>query len=469
MSISFRFPTAYTILFALIALVAVGTWFIPAGQYERVENAQLGVETPVPGTYQKVEQNPQGIGALLIGPIAGFYDPDGGGARAIDVSLFVLVIGGFLGVVTRTGALEAGIGRLMRSMTGHERWLIPILMAVFAAGGTTYGMAEETLAFYALLIPVMIAAGYDSGVAAAVILLGAGIGVLGSTINPFATVIASDAAGIEFTEGIALRFALLLIGWLVCVLFVMRYAARVKREPSSSIVADQREEIEAQFGKGSSGEVPGLTGTQGIVLIIFGLTFAVMVWGVAVGGWWMAQMSALFLASSIVIGGVAWMGEKNFTESFVDGARDLLGVALIIGIARGIVVVMDAGNMTDTILHSAENMVTGLSPIIFVNGVFAIEVALSFLVPSTSGLAVLSMPILAPLADFSGVDRALVVTAYQSASGLVNLITPTSAVVMGGLAIARVPYQRWLRFTAPLLLILIVIIVVGMSVASLAS
>ena len=209
-----------------------------------------------------------------------------------------------------------------------------------------------------------------------------------------------------------------------------------------------------------------LTGKQKIVLVIFGLTFAAMVWGVAVEGWWMAQMSALFFAASILIGVVAWMGERDFTEAFVDGARDLLGVALIIGIARGIVVVMDAGKMTDTILHAAENLVTGLSSIIFVNGVFAVEVVMSFFVPSTSGLAVLSMPILAPLADFSGVDRALVVTAYQSASGLVNLITPTSAVVMGGLAIARVPYQRWLRFTWPLLLILIAIIVVGMSVAA---
>lgn len=467
MNMSIRFPTAYTILFVLIALVALGTWFVPAGEYDRVENSALGREVPVPGTYERVDRNPQGIVDLFIAPIAGFYDPDEGGARAIDVALFVLVIGGFLGIVTKTGALQVGIGRLMASMSGHERWSIPILMAVFAAGGTTYGMAEETLAFYALLIPIMLAAGYDSVVAAAVILLGAGIGVLGSTINPFATVIAADAAGIPFTDGMVLRFVLLFVGWLACTLFVMRYAAKVKEDAANSIVADQREEIEAQFMRDSNtADVAGLTGRQKIVLVIFGLTFAVMVWGVALGGWWMAQMTALFLAASILIGVVAWIGEHNFTEAFVDGARDLLGVALIIGIARGIVVVMDAGKMTDTILHSAEDLVTGLSSIIFVNGVFGVEVVMSFFVPSTSGLAVLSMPILAPLADFSGVDRALVVTAYQSASGLVNLITPTSAVVMGGLAIARVPYQRWLRFTWPLLLILVVIIVIGMSVAA---
>ena len=245
----------------------------------------------------------------------------------------------------------------------------------------------------------------------------------------------------------------------------MRYAERVKQDPSRSLVADQRAEIEAQFARDDSNEAAALSTRQKIVLVLFGLTFAAMIWGVAGQGWWMAEMSALFFAASILIGVVAWMGEKNFTESFVEGAKDLLGVALIIGIARGIVVVMDAGKMTDTILHSAEGLVMGLSSVIFVNGVFAIEVLMSFFVPSTSGLAVLSMPILAPLADFSGVDRAMVVTAYQSASGLVNLITPTSAVVMGGLAIGRVPYQRWLRFTWPLLLILIAIVVVGMSAA----
>ena len=469
-SIHFSFPTAYTILFALTALVALGTWFVPAGQYERALNEELGRETPVPGTYARVDQDPQGIVDLLIAPVAGFYDPGAGTANAIDVALFVLVIGGFLGVVYKTNALNVGIGRLMQAMSGHQQWIIPILMAAFAAGGTTYGMAEETLAFYAILIPVMIAAGYDSSVAAAIILLGAGIGTLGSTINPFATVIASDAADIAFSEGIVLRFVLLALGWVACVLFVMRYAARVKRDPSQSLVADHRDEMAAQYAGGPEAEtVERLTGRQMLVLVVFVATFLVMVWGVSSQGWWMAEMSALFLASALVTGVIAWINERDFADSFVNGARDLLGVAFIIGIARGIVVVMDAGKMTDTILHAAENLVSGLPSVVFVNGVFGVEVAMSFLVPSSSGLAVLSMPILAPLADFSGVERSLVVTAYQSASGLVNLITPTSAVVMGGLGIARVPYQRWLRFMWPLLVILTVIIVVGMSVATFVS
>ena len=466
MTMTFRFPTAYTILFLLIVLVAAGTWIVPAGQYDRVENTDLGKQVPIPGTYQTVEPNPQGIVDIFLAPIAGFYDPDSYEAAAIDVALFVLIIGGFLGVVTKTGAIDTGIARAMIKLRGRENWMIPILMALFATGGSTYGMAEESLAFYSLLIPVMIAAGYDSVVAVAVILLGAGIGTLGSTINPFATVIAANAAGIPFTQGIGLRFFILFAGWLTCVMYVMHYAAKVKKDPCASIVADRRAEIEAQFGKGgnATGETV-LTGRQMLVLLIFAFTFAVMIWGVSTQGWWMARMAALFLAASILVGFVARMGERGFTDAFVDGARDLLGVALVIGIARGIVVVMDAGNMTDTILHSGEEALSGLSPVGFINAMFGIEVVMSFFVPSSSGLAVLTMPIMAPLADFSNVSRDLVVTAYQSANGLVNLFNPTFAVVMGALAIGKVPYERWLRFVWPLILLLTVLIMSSISIA----
>lgn len=453
-----RFPSAFTILFVLILIMGALTWILPAGEYNRAPNEALGKDAPVPGTYHAVEAAPQGLIDALMAPIAGFYDPVSYGANAIDVSLFVLVIGGFLGVVNRTGAIDTGIAQAMGRMRGREHWMIPVLMTLFALGGTTYGMAEETLAFYALLIPVVIVAGYDAVTAVAIILVGAGVGVLGSTINPFATTIASNAAGVPFTAGIWLRLLLLLGGLAICVLYVMRYAARVKADPSRSVVADRRAENEAYFLKNTPEGTPSLTGNQRVVLILFGLTFAVMIWGVSMQGWWMAEMSALFLGASIVIGTVGWLGEKPFVAAFVDGARDLLGVALIIGLARGIVVIMEAGKISDTILHASEQAIAGYSSIGFIFGMYWIEVLLSFLVPSTSGLAVLSMPILAPLADFAGVSRELTVTAYQSAAGMVNLVTPTSAVVVGALAIGRVPYDRWLRFIAPLLLILTIFV-----------
>ncbi|NHV15019.1 YfcC family protein [Cronobacter sakazakii] len=463
----FKFPSAYTILFVLIALVAALTWVVPAGKYQMAMNVTLGKEVPVAGTYAPVEAHPQGITAILLAPVDGLYNHVTYTAGAIDVALFVLIIGGFLGVVNKTGAIDAGIERVTERLHGKEEWMIPILMALFAAGGTIYGMAEESLPFYTLLVPVMMAARFDPLVAAATVLLGAGIGTLGSTINPFATVIAANAAGIPFTNGIWLRVALLVIGWVICVLWVMRYARRVRQDPSRSVVADQWEANRAQFLGSRSGEMLPFTMTRKIILVIFAASFAVMIYGVAVRGWWMGEISGVFLAAAIITGVVARMSEEAFTSTFIDGARDLLGVALIIGIARGIVVVMDNGMLTHTILHSAENLVSGLSTTVFINVTYWIEVVLSFLVPSSSGLAVLTMPIMAPLADFAHVGRDLVVTAYQSASGIVNLITPTSAVVMGGLAIARVPYVRYLKWVAPLILILTVLNMAALSLGAL--
>ncbi|EOI5819265.1 YfcC family protein [Cronobacter malonaticus] len=463
----FKFPSAYTILFVLIALVAALTWVVPAGKYQMAMNDTLGKEVPVAGTYAPVEAHPQGITAILLAPVDGLYNHVTYTAGAIDVALFVLIIGGFLGVVNKTGAIDAGIERVTERLHGKEEWMIPILMALFAGGGTIYGMAEESLPFYTLLVPVMMAARFDPLVAAATVLLGAGIGTLGSTINPFATVIAANAAGIPFTSGIWLRVALLVIGWVICVLWVMRYARRVRQDPSLSVVADQWEANRAHFLGSRSGEMLPFTATRKIILVIFAASFAVMIYGVAVRGWWMGEISGVFLAAAIITGVVARMSEEAFTSTFIDGARDLLGVALIIGIARGIVVVMDNGMITHTILHSAENLVSGLSTTVFINVTYWIEVVLSFLVPSSSGLAVLTMPIMAPLADFAHVGRDLVVTAYQSASGIVNLITPTSAVVMGGLAIARVPYVRYLKWVAPLILILTVLNMAALSLGAL--
>ncbi|MCA0869874.1 YfcC family protein [Seohaeicola saemankumensis] len=472
----FKFPTAFTILFVLIAVVAALTWIVPAGEYAREMNEGLGRVAPVPGTYQQVDPNPQGITSVILAPIAGMYDPGllgSASSAAIDVALFVLIIGGFLMVVTKTGAIDAGIGWLLTKLAGREQLMIPILMIVFAFGGTTYGMAEETLAFYALIIPIFIRAGYDSLTAVAVIMLGAGIGTMGSTFNAFATVVASQGAGIPFTDGLVLRFIILGTSLAAGIMFVMRYAARVKADPSASFVANKAEENRAHFLKSSDdGAMPDLSGTRGLILALFGFSFVAMIYGVLVLDWWMGEMAGLFLVMSIIIWVVGKfsedtrMDEATFVETFIDGARDLLGVALIIGVARGVVVVMDAGKITDTILFGAEGFVSGLSEFMFINTMFGIQILMSFLVPSSSGLATLSMPVMAPLADFAGVGRELVVTAYQSANGLVNLFNPTFAVVMGGLAIGRVPYDRWLRFVGPLVFLLAVIIVIALSVGA---
>lgn len=458
----FKFPTAYTILFLLTILMAGLTWIIPAGQYDMVRNPELGRDVPVAGTFHNIESNRQGPIDILMAPIDGFYDHRTNQANAVDVAVFVLIIGAFIGVANKSGAIDAGMARSISLLEGREKWIIPILMGLFAIGGTTYGMAEETLAFYGVLIPVMIAAGYDALTGVAIVMVGAGIGVLGSTINPFATVIAADAAGVNFLDGIWPRMIILIVGWAICTGYVMRYAARVKRDPAVSLVADLRESNERHFLGHDQPEkkVPELTGPRKLILIVFSLTFVVLIYGVSMAGWWMAEMGALFLGATLLIGLIARMGEEELTTTIVDGARDLLGVALIIALARGIVVIMDRGNITPTILHAAELAIADMSEFAFINGVYWIEMAMSLVVPSSSGLAVLTMPIMAPLADFANVDRALVVTAFQSACGLPNLITPTSGVVMGGLVLGRVSYGRWFKFMWPLLLMLIILVTI---------
>jgi uncharacterized ion transporter superfamily protein YfcC len=309
------------------------------------------------------------------------------------------------------------------------------------------------------------------------VLLGCGIGVLGSTVNPFATGIASGIAGIPISEGIIGRLVILIGGLAIGIFFVLRYADRVKRDPSKSLVYELKADNEARFRAETESGQAKLTGTQKTVLAVFGLAFGVMVYGVVpwedIGipfptwWWWFPEMTASFLLFAIIIGLIGRMGEGVLTTSFVDGARDLLGVALIIGIARGITVIMNNGQITDTILHWVEKALGDTGEVAFLIVMFLLFLPLSLVIPSTSGLATLSMPIMAPLAGFVGVSTALVVTAYQGAAGVMNLVVPTSAVVMGGLAIARVPYGTYLRWVWPLLVLLsgLVVIVLAISAA----
>ena len=449
----FNMPTAFTILIGIIILMAVLTWIVPAGQYDYTPEGE-----PIPGTYHQTEQKGQGLGDIALAPLEGLYD-------AIDIAAFILMVGGFLGVVMKTGAIDAGIARIITRLQGREKYMIPILMLAFALGGTTFGMAEETIAFYPLLLPVFISAGYDAITAVSVIMIGAGIGVLGSTVNPFATGIAAGFAGVSLGQGILLRVLLLVVLLAIGIWYVMRYAQKVKENPQRSFVADWHERNKAHFSLESRGsEPPPLNGKRKAVLWLFALTFLVMIYAVIpfedMGitwlpglGWWFPELSALFFIAAILIGLFYRLKEKEIVVTFVQGAAELLSVAFIIGVSRGIMVVMNAGGITDTLLHWGEEALAGSGSIGFLLLTYLVYLPLSFLIPSTSGLATLSMPIMAPLADFAGVDRALVITAFQCASGIINLITPTSAVVMGGIAIGRIPYDRWIKFVWKLALL----------------
>lgn len=480
----FTFPTAFTILALLIVVVALLTYIIPAGKYDLDENG-----SPIPGTYKQVEPQPQGIPDIVLAPINGMYgvQDDTGNINvynsgdlygAIDVALFVLIIGGFLGITMKTGAIDAGIAAIVNRLGTKGKLLIPILMIVFAAGGTSYGMAEESLAFYPLVIAALIALGYDALTGVAVIMLGAGIGVLGSTVNPFATGIASGFAGIPVTEGIVLRVVILVIGTAMGIWWVMRYASRVQADPSKSLIADLRESNREHFLRTDvQTEAPEFTTRRKVILALFALSFVIMIISVIpwidlgitffkTRYWWFAELTALFMVAAIVIGIVARMSEQELVNNFVDGVRDMVGVALVIALARGISVIMTNGLIIDTVLNWCEQALGGLGPVAFTNVIYLLYLPLSFLIPSSSGLATVTMPIMAPLAGFAGVPPSLVVTAYQSASGTLNLFTPTFAVVTGGLMIGRVPISTWWKFVLPLVMVLAIMVMVVLSLGT---
>ena len=443
-----RMPTAYTILFLLLVLVAAATWVIPAGAYERAGEE----DAPVAGTYHEVERQPQGPGDVILASFQGFYD-------AVDVALFILMVGGFLGVVMKTGAIDAGVSNVVRILNGREIWLIPVLMLMFSLGGTSFGMWEETMAFYPLLIPVFLAAGYDPLVGIAVVLLGSGAGVLASTVNPFATGIASGFAGVSLGDGLVTRLLMLAVFDAAAIWYVMAYARRVRAHPEKSLVAG----ISRLASPPKGGDTPALTFRRKVTLALFAGVFLVMIYAVIpfdeIGvpiptlGWWFPELSGLFLAGGVVIGLAYGLREQELADAFVSGAADLVGVGLIIGISRGITVLMDGGRITDTVLYWGEQALQGAGSVSFILLVYLIYLPLSILIPSSSGLATLSIPILAPLSQFAGVGGELIVTAFQSASGLVNIVTPTAAVVMGGLALGDVPFDRWIRFVWKLILI----------------
>lgn len=462
-----QLPTVYTLLFIIIALMAALTWVLPAGKYDYVTaKTQQPVAAaavadysgderllPVPGSYTELPAHPQGVFEVLKAPIQGFH-------KAADVALFVLIIGGFLAVTMQSGALDAGVGAIVRAFAGRERLLIPVLIALFALGGSTFGMAEETVAFWALIVPVMMAAGFDRMVAAGIILLGSGVGVLASTVNPFATGIASGFAGIPIGEGIGLR----VIQWLLLVIFaswfVMRYAKQVQQDKSRSVLADIV--YDDEFSQMKSGNL-AFTGKQKLTMLVFFGTFLLMIYAVVpwsdlgidvlpTFGWWFDELSTLFFSASILIALINRMPESNYVATFLSGARDLIGVALVVAVARGIYVVMEQGVIIDTILHWAEGLVTGLSSSVFILMAYLVHIILSFFIPSTSGLATVSMPLMGPLADFSGISRDLVITAYQSASGWINLFAPTAAHLVAGLALAKIPYDRFVRWVLPFII-----------------
>ncbi len=453
--------TAFSIILILIAILGVVTYFLPQAKF---------VEDEIVNGSGVVRAK---LSDILMAPILGFEN-------AIDVCIFVFVLGGFLKIVSESGALEKGVEVLVRKLKGRELILIPILMFIFSVGGTTYGMLEETVGFYALLAATMVVAGMDTIVASAVVLLGAGSGVLGSTINPFANGAAvsalKDGAGIVANQGIMMVIgtALWLVSLGISIAFVMVYAAKVKKNKGSTFLSLQEQKImEKRYGKEEKSEKAVLTGRQKLTLWIFAATFLVMVFGFipwgefintkglafssfltgsALGDWWFFDAALWFLISAIIIGIINRQGEKGIVENFVSGAADMMSVVLIIAVARGVTILMGVTHMDNYIIYNAAEGLKGMPVLLFTPLNYLLHVGLSFLVPSSSGLAGISAPIIGPLAaqlDYSVESTLMTMVA---ANGLVNLITPTCGAIMAGLALAGVEYTTWVKWSLKIVL-----------------
>lgn len=501
-----RSPSAFSGLFVVIAVMAALTWVIPSGTYDTKPDPHNADKTVrVAGTYKETAKvNPklddngkevknddgevvtedyrQGAWDAIIAPIKGM-------SEKLDVIVFVMILGGFLGVVMKTGALDATLGALLKKMKGHEMWLIPILMTFFAIGGTTYGMQEEAVAFYALVVPIMMAAGYNAMTAVMVIVLGGGVGVLGSTINPFSTTIAANAAEVPLGGILGVQAVILLLCLVAAIAFTMRYASKVK---AGGYKDDSRSKPVATTLDMSN--VPEFTGRRKAVVAVFGITFVLMIlslipwedfkidfftqaydWFVSLnvvgalfglahsvpfGKWYFNEISTLFLISTVVI---ALIYRKNFkseevtvVDTFIKGVADILPVALIIAVAAGVGVVMQDGGIQDTIISWGESALKGSGSLVGVLA-YIFYLPMSFIIPSSSGLAAATMPVIAPVADLVGSSKEIIVVAFATASGLLNMMAPTIASLMGGLALAGVSYRAWLKRTAPIMAVFAII------------
>ncbi|WP_404811698.1 YfcC family protein [Capnocytophaga canimorsus] len=481
-----KFPTPYTVLMIVIVIAAGLTFLLPSGKYDTLsydsvqnvfvinskgetqtlpatqqtlaeKNISISIEkfkegkikkpVSIPNTYKQDEAKPQGFLEILYAPIKGIYD-------TIDIILFVLVLGGFIGIFNSSGTLNEGVGHLAYRLKGREGILIILVFTLIALGGTFFGLAEETLAFYPMLIPVFLAAGYDLMVPLAVIYLGSCVGTMASTVNPFSVIIASDAVGVDWTTGLVTRLVMLVLSTAISLVYIIRYAEKVKHNPQASVAYGAS--LPESLHNEKAVPVEQLKLSSKLLLVVFGLSFLVMILGVSQWGWWFEEMTALFLVASVIIAILQRTGEEQSIAHFLTGAKDLLGVAFIIGIARGVTFILNDGQISDTILYYSSNLVSGMSPALFLPVLMFIFVILTLFIASSSGMAVVTMPIMGGLASVVGVEGQSVVNAYLFGMGLMSFITPTG-LILPSLAMVNLNYKQWLRFVSPLMLILVVL------------
>ncbi len=487
-----KLPSPITILMLMIVFAALCTFIIPAGKYDTLiyakengftiksndketavpftqhtldslqikiqfaqfNNGEIKKPVSIPNSYHKLAGNKQGFIAILQAPIKGVN-------QGIDVIFFILMIGAFMQVFNTSGVMDLGLKTLSYRMKGKESWLIIILTFLFSFAGASYGMAEEGLAFYAILIPVFIAAGYDLIVPVAVIFGGTNLGTLASFTNPFSTIIASNAAGINWKDGITERLIMFAITTLVTIWYIVRYANKVKQNPMNSLVYKVDgilPTIPTNMQVSNTAPVP-LSNKTIALLLLFLATFLAMVGGVIWLDWWLIEMTTIFFAATVLMAFILKMPEKTFIEQFLKGAESLLGVAIILGVARGITIILNEGNISDSIVYYAAKAVTGMPSSLFIVAAFFMFILFTFFISSSSGMAMLTMPIIGSLAMLVGVPGREIVNAYLFGMGIMGFVTP-SGLILPSLALVNISLKAWLKFIAPLLLMLTIICII---------
>ena len=487
------FPGPIPILMMVIILAAACTWLLPAGQYSKlavsgenftlVSNSgqinlpftqktldSLGIKIQVqkfiagdirkpisvPGTFIKLKRNGQGFISILQAPVKGIVD-------SIDIILFVLIIGGFMFVFNQTGAMVKGIGWIAHTMRGREQRLIAILTIVFSFFAGSYGMGEEALVFYPILVPLFLAAGYDLLVPFAIIFGGTSVGAIPAFSNPFSTIIASNAAGINWTDGLSGRLVLWVIVTALMVWYILKYAAKIKKDPTASLVYQIDGEVkpiyEVQINNGAT--IPKLEWKTKLLLFIYVGTFLVMIGGLVFLDWWTTEMSTLFVGSSILLAVITGMNEKIFIREFIKGAESLLAVAFIIGVARGVTIVLNEGHISDSILYFTTNLVHGMQPALFIILLLVFYIVFSIFIQSSSGMAVLTMPIIGGLAILVNIPGREIVNSYMYGLCLMSFLAPTG-LVLPSLAMVNISLKTWVKFIMPLLLILTIVCIAAL-------
>jgi uncharacterized ion transporter superfamily protein YfcC len=449
---AFKMPHTLVLIYALVILVYVISLLIPSGEFQRAEKTFQGQTklVAVPGTYTRIDKSYLGPEWLLIAPIRGFQD----GALII---FLIFIFGGTFAILGRTGAIEAGIRRLARFFSRNRRsqkFVIPALMVVFSLAGGVYGMAEESIPFVLIFIPLAMSLGYDSIVGVAIVFLASAVGFAAAFFNPFTVGIAQGFSDLPLYSGLAYRLILWVIGTVIAIVFVMIYADKIKKSPQKSPVY----EIDRSRHYGAAGDdskEPAWGTSQKLVIGVLLGGIVLLIIGILAWRWYMEEIAALFLGIGLVSGLIARVPPSEMARTFVDGAKDMMNVSLIIAGGRAILIILNEAVVLDTMLNSMASLISTMPHIVTAQMMFFTQAIINFFIHSGTAQAALTMPIMAPLSDLVGITRQTTVLAFQMCE-VINPVLPTSAVTMGVLGVARIPWGTWARWFLPLMLILIV-------------